>query len=337
MPIQYARGIVAEHRTVREAAGLIAESHLGQIWVTGPEAEATLERLLTCRVETLRPGRVRYGLLCHEHGGTVDDVTLYRLGPDRFFLCVNAANIEKDYRWVVRHAGGARIEDRSDRTALLALQGPASLDVIARLWDHTGRPPGRFRFVEAKVAGVPVLASRTGYTGSDGFEIYLPSDGAETLFDAILDAGRSAGVEPAGLGARDTLRLEAALPLYGHELEDDVSPIEAGLERFVKLDRGGFLGCEALRAQAAAPLARRLAGFALTDRGIARAGHEIFAADQAVGVVSSGAPSPTLGRSIGLGFVAPPLAEPGTPLKVQVRGRMLAARVVDTPFVKPDR
>jgi aminomethyltransferase len=309
---------------------------MGQIHLRGPAAVATAERLVTCPVASLAPGRVRYGLLCNERGGVVDDVTVYRLAEDAVFLCVNAANREKDRAWIEAHAPAtAGVEDRSDETALLALQGPRAADILTGLGGVDPRRLRRFAFAEGTLRGIPGLVSRTGYTGSDGFEIYLPATGAETLFEAILEAGRPFGAAPAGLGARDTLRLEAALPLYGHELDDETSPLEAGLARFVKLDRGGFIGAEAVTARAQRGHERVLIGFELTERGIARADQPILAraGGPVIGKVTSGAPSPTLGKSIGLGYVPPSHAEPGTPLAIDVRGRPVAARVVTTPFV----
>jgi aminomethyltransferase len=334
MPVQYT-SILEEHRAVRERAGLFDVSHMGQIHVAGPGALATTERLVTCPVATLKLGQVRYGLLCNERGGVVDDVTVYRLADDAFFLCVNASNVEKDFAWMREHAGpGARVEDRSARFGLLALQGPRSADVLRAV--SSLPPPGlpRFRFVEGEVAGVHVLASRTGYTGSDGFELYVEAARTETLWSALLEAGRPLGLLPAGLGARDTLRLEAALPLYGHELDDDTSPLEAGLDRFVKLAAGGFVGAEALAALATRGIARRLAGFVVEDRSIARAGHTLLHDGVDVGRVTSGAPSPSLGKPIGLGYVPPRLAQPGTALAVAIRDRAVPAVVVETPFVK---
>lgn len=336
MPVQYA-GIVAEHRAVREQAGLFDVSHMGQIHARGPGAEAFLERVVSCEIETLRVGQVRYGLLCNESGGVVDDVTVYRLASDAFFLCVNAARIEADRTWLERQrpAFDCRLEDRSATTGLLALQGPASASILDALSDGFPGALRRFRFSEGKVAGVPALVSRTGYTGADGFELYVPEPARlPALFDALLESGGPAGLVPVGLGARDTLRLEAALALYGHELDETTSPLEAGLERFVKLRRGGFIGAEALVAQQAAGLARRLVGFVLDDRGVARAGHRLLDQGRELGRVTSGAPSPTLGTSIGLGYVPPGLARPGTALAVEIRSRPVRAHVVETPFVR---
>lgn len=333
MPVQYA-GILAEHAAVRSAAGLFDVSHMGQLHLRGPGAVAAVERLVSSPVASLKTGRVRYGLLCNETGGIVDDVTVYRLSDDALMLCVNAANIEKDWRWVVRHAGqGVTATNRSAETALLALQGPASAAVLAPLCDVDLGRLRRFAFAEGTVAGRPALVSRTGYTGSDGFELYLEAGAGETVFEALLEAGRPHGLAPAGLGARDTLRLEAALPLYGHELDDSTSPLEAGLERFVKRGAGGFLGAEAIERRAAAGHPRALVGFVVDGRGVARAEHAILHEGRPVGRVTSGAPSPTLGKPIGLGYVPPALATPGTLFEIMIRDRGVPARIVRTPFL----
>ena len=229
------------------------------------------------------------------------------------------------------------VEDRSDRTALLALQGPRSPEVLARSFGVETGDLRRFAFRAADLGGRRAGLSRTGYTGEDGFEIYLGWDDAEPVFRTLLEAGAPLGLLPAGLGARDTLRLEAGLPLHGHELDEETTPVEAGLERFVKLDGPDFLGAEALRAEIARGPGRRLCGFVLEDRGIARSGHAIVAGGREVGRVTSGAPSPTLGKSIGLGYVPPPLAKPGSGFRVRVRERELRARVVEIPFVAPAR
>jgi aminomethyltransferase len=336
MPVQYS-SILKEHRAVRERAGLFDVSHMGQLHLRGAGAVAFAERLVTCPVASLKPGRVRYGVLCRESGGSVDDVTVYRLAAEHLFLCVNAANIEKDRDWVASHAPAAGVElaDRSDDTGLLALQGPLSARILEGLGAEGTAALRRFTFLETKVAGRPALVSRTGYTGSDGFELYLAAEDAAPLFQALLDAGHDTGVEPVGLGARDTLRLEAALALYGHELDDETTPLEAGLERFVKLEAGGFIGAEALARQAREGPPRRLVGFELEERGVARADHPIVDAQgRAVGRVTSGAPSPTLGKSIGLGYVPPALAEVGSELGIVIRERCVRARVVPIPFYR---
>jgi aminomethyltransferase len=335
LPVQYS-SILAEHAAVRERAGLFDVSHMGQLHFRGPGAAEAVEWLVTCPVATLRPGRVRYGCLCNEEGGIVDDVTVYRVSEEHLFLCVNAANVEKDYRWVVRHSPSAvDVRNRSAETALLALQGPAAAPILAA----AGATPdpgalARFAFAETRLAGAEALVSRTGYTGSDGFEIYCDAGDAGGLWQALLSAGKDFEIAPAGLGARDTLRLEAALPLYGHELDDTTSPLEARLDRFVKQGGAPYLGGEAVERRRAAGHPRLLIGFELTERGIARAEHTLARDGATVGVVTSGAPSPTLGKSIGLGYVPPALAEPDTRLDVMVRGRTIAARVVETPFVR---
>jgi aminomethyltransferase len=334
MPVQYT-SILEEHAAVRERAGLFDVSHMGQLHLAGRAAIATAERVLTRSVASLAQGRVRYGLLCNEQGGIVDDVTYYRTGPDSLLICVNAANIEKDYRWIARFAPPeAGLRNRSDETALLALQGPRSAEILARVGGGGAGKLRRYAFTEIEVAGVRALVSRTGYTGSDGFEVFLAASAAETVFDALLAAGADFGCVPCGLGARDTLRLEAAMPLYGHELDDATTPFEAGLGAYVELDVGGFVGAEALRSAQAAGLTRRLVGFELEERGIARAEYPVEKNGVRVGRVTSGAPSPTLGKSIGLAYVPPGLSAPGARFDVVIRGRATPARVVETPFVR---
>jgi aminomethyltransferase len=334
MPVQYT-SILDEHAAVRERAGLFDVSHMGQIHFEGPTAVADVERLVTCPVASLRAGRVRYGLMCNEDGGVVDDVTVYRIAEDALMLCVNAANIDKDHEWACANTPSGRApENRSDATGLLALQGPLSLPILKDLTDADPGTLRRFGFRELDVAGGPSLVSRTGYTGSDGFELYVPADRVETLFAALLEKGEARGLQPAGLGARDTLRLEAAMALYGHELDDTTSPLEAGLDRFVKREIGGFIGAEAIEARAAAGHPRALVGFEVDGRGIARAEYAIHADGQEVGIVTSGAPSPTLGKPIGLGYVQTAVASVGTPIEILVRGRGLRAHIVETPFVR---
>jgi len=334
MPLQYS-SIKKEHRAVREAAGLFDVSHMGQIHLTGPGAVESAERLLSCRVADLKQQGVRYGVLCNESGGVVDDVTLYRVAEDVLFLCVNASNIEKDLDWVRRHVVDAtEVYDASVETGLLALQGPRRSRILAEVAERGVADIGRFSFAPCLLDGVEALASRTGYTGSDGFEVYLGAGDLKRVFGMLLDAGRDQGLEPCGLGARDTLRLEAALPLYGHELDETTSPLEAGLERFVKRDVGGFIGAEAIEERAARGPLRQLVGFEMSGRGIARADYAVHFEGAAVGRVTSGGPSPTLGTHIGLAYVPPACAAPGTRLEIEVRGRPVEARVVETPFVR---
>ena len=334
MPVQY-RSILEEHAAVRERAGLFDVSHMGQLHLTGPSAIADAEQLLTCEVASLKLGRVRYGLLCNERGGVVDDVTLYRIASEHLLVCVNASNIAKDFAWIAAHCSpSTELRNASDETCLLALQGPASDAILAKLVPAELARLRFFAFTETTLAGATVLVSRTGYTHAGGFEIYGPADHAEKIWRAISDAGIAHGLTPAGLGARDTLRLEAALPLYGHELDDATTPLEARLDRFVKLERGGFIGAEALRAQRAAGVPRALVGFIVEGRGYARADHALAAAGAEIGRVTSGAPSPTLGKAIGLGYVPPAHGGVGARIDVMVRGQALPARVVETPFVR---
>jgi len=332
MPVQY-DSIQEEHKAVRERAGLFDVSHMGQIHLKGPRAIETTETLVTCAVASLGIDRARYGLLLNEDGGCIDDVMLTRLADDEIFLCVNASNIEKVDAWIRDHAGpDVGIENRSDENAMLALQGPAAKKILSTLLGGETNPPTRFRVARQKVAEIPVLVSGTGYTGSPGYELYVAAKDASVLFDAILEAGESEGIRATGLGARDTLRLEAALPLYGHELDEETTPIEAGLERFVKLDVGGFIGAEALARVESNP--RRLVGFEMVGRGIARTDYEIIHEGQVVGRVTSGAPSPTLGTSIGLGYVPKSLCDIGRKLEIRIRTRDVAARIVERPFVR---
>jgi aminomethyltransferase len=343
MPVQYA-GVIEEHRAVRTAAGLFDVSHMGEIRLRGAGAEALLQALTPNDVARLAPGRAHYSGLLTERGTYVDDLLVYRLAADDFLVVVNASNAERDLAWVREHAAGlasaaaeAEIRDESDQHALLALQGPRALAILEPL--TAAPPPGiaalrYYGFLRGEVAGVPAIISRTGYTGEDGFELYLPPGGAPEVWRRLLAAGAPHGLQPAGLGARDTLRLEAAMALYGHEIDELTTPLEAGLSWVVKLDKGDFLGRAALAAQQAAGLERTLIGFEVQGRGIARQGHTVLSGGQEVGRVTSGTWSPTLERAIGMAHVPVALAQPGTALALDVRGRTLAAAVVGLPFYR---
>lgn len=347
LPIQYT-SIREEHKAVRERAGLFDVSHMGQIYFSGAKACETLERLLTCAVDSLKVGCARYGLLLNESGGCIDDVMLTREAEDLYFLCVNASNVESARGWIESQVGikvgltpeaesgsDLQLEDRSDQTALLALQGPAAKAILTKLGPDESELPKRFRVARFNLAGADTLVSGTGYTGSPGYELYVSNADAEKVFEAILEVGATDGVFPAGLGARDTLRLEAALALHGHELDDQTTPFEAGLDRFVKPLDSGFIGAEALASKAAAndPNARSLIGFEMTERGIARADYEIVSAGEVIGRVTSGTPSPTLGKSIGLGYVPRSQSEVGRMLAIRIRNKDVAAKIVERPFV----
>lgn len=333
MPVQY-DSILKEHAAVRETAGLFDVSHMGQIEISGAKAVEAVEALLSCRVSTLGLRRVRYGLMCNRDGGVVDDVTLYRRAEDAFMLCVNASNIEKDEAWIRENIlPGAEVRNDSEHTGMLALQGPYAATTLAAIAGTTPGDLKRFEFDEFDCDGTNALISSTGYTGAPGFEIYLPADDTVRIFEALLSAGQQYGITPAGLGARDTLRLEAALALYGHELDDTTSPLEAGLGRFVKRKSGGFVGAEAIEARAGKADQRRLIGFKMTERGIARPEYLILKDGATIGRVTSGAPSPTLGISIGLGYVSPEHASVGSEITIAIRGKSVAAQVIETPFV----
>jgi aminomethyltransferase len=333
LPVQYT-SIREEHCAVREAAGLFDVSHMGKIVFEGAAAIAAADGLFTRSLARTEAGRVQYGLLCNERGGVVDDITSYRASPDSVFWCVNASNIEKDFDWVLDHVEPhAGIRNRSNETGLLALQGPAAEAILTKLGAVEASALRNFRFARMQIAGCSAHVSRTGYTGAGGFEIYLDNSDLSPVFEALLEVGRPLGLVPAGLGARDTLRLEAALPLYGHELDDDTSPLAAGLARFIDLEAGDFIGAAAISRDRDAGLDSQLVGFELEDRGIARAGCVVERDGEAIGRVTSGAPSPTLGKSIGLAYVPVELTNAGSGFQVVVRDRALQARVVETPFV----
>ncbi|WP_420457040.1 glycine cleavage system aminomethyltransferase GcvT [Rubrivirga sp.] len=340
MPIQYA-GILDEHRAVRTAAGLFDVSHMGEFRVRGPQALDLVQALVTNDVSALDNGRAQYAVLCHDGGGAVDDLLVYRIAPDDVLLVVNAANIATDWAHVSEHAArlglDAELADESDDWALLALQGPTAFDVFqaATGLDASDLPFYRFRVMEpgALLGADRAIVSHTGYTGERGIELYLSPDAAGRAWDALVEAGAT----PAGLGARDTLRLEAGYCLYGHELDRDTTPLDAGLGWVVKPDAGDFVGRDALVRQKAAGVERRLVGLVVEGRGIPRAGHAIVDADGVeIGVVTSGSQSPTLGQGIALGFVPndPAATAPGTALGISVRGRVLPAVVAKPPFHK---
>ena len=337
MPVQYT-GIAAEHQAVRERAGLFDASHMGEIRVSGAGAAAYLQWAVTADVARAAVNQVIYSPVCLASGGVLDDILVYRLTETDYLLVVNAGNKDKDLAWLLAEAQGRpnlSVEDQSAGWALLALQGPYAAAILARVTPLALDGLGYYRAAGGvEVAGVPCLVSRTGYTGEDGFELYCAPADAARLFEELLAAGRGDGLVPAGLGARDTLRLEASLPLYGNELNEETSPLEAGLERFVSFTKGDFSGREALVRQSAVGVERKLAGFELTVPGIARHGYTLVREGRETGTVSSGTLSPTLGKAIGLGFVPPELARPGSELAVVIRGRECAAQVVPTPFYR---
>ncbi len=334
MPVQYS-GILDEHHAVRRGAGVFDVSHMGEIEIRGPEALALVQWVTTNDAARLKTGQIQYTGLLYPHGGYVDDILVHKVAPDHYFLCVNASNQEKDYEHI-RQANrfDAAVEFVSERYAQIAVQGPLAAAILQRLTPANLGPLRRYWFIDGEVCGRPARIARTGYTGEDGFEIYAAPQDAETLWTALLEAGRESGAKPCGLGARNTLRLEAAMPLYGHEIDESITPLEAGLDWTVKLDKGDFLGRAVLLRQREEGVRRRLTGFEMRGRGIARDGYEVRAGGQAEGWVTSGAPSPTLGRNIGLCYLPPEMALPGNPIEIMIRGEAAEAVTVATPFYK---
>jgi aminomethyltransferase len=335
MPVQYPGGISLEHRAVRERCGLFDVSHMGEFIVRGPDATAFVNAVTSNDVAALADGQIQYSTLLTERGTIVDDLLVYRF-PEWLFLVVNAGNREADLAHLRAQLTGfdCTVEDVSDRWALLAVQGPNAPAVVQRLTDTDLAPIRYYRFVEGTVAGVPALISRTGYTGELGFELYVPWDQARVVWDALLAGG---DVTPCGLGARDTLRLEAGMALYGHELDRDTTPLEAGLAWLVKLGKPSFTGKSVLRQQHEDGIDRRLVGFTFDERAIPRAGMPVWYGDVHVGVVRSGTMSPTLGTPIGTCYLPAAGAVPGSTFEVDVRGRRVRARVVSLPFYSRTR
>jgi aminomethyltransferase len=334
MPVQYS-GVMDEHRAVRSAAGLFDVSHMGEVRVKGPGAEAFLQSLTPNDVAKLAPQRVHYTALLTEQGTYIDDLLIYREADDDFLLVVNAANVASDFAWIARHAPrDVTVENVSAEFALLALQGPVAESILQGLTATELAPIRYYGFRRGEVSGRPAIVSRTGYTGEDGFELYVAPEDAEALWDALLAAGSERGLVPAGLGARDTLRLEAAMALYGHELDRETTPWDARLDWTVKLDCGDFIGREALVAAKAAGARKKLVGFEVRGRGIAREGCTAFGPDGAIGRVTSGTFSPTLERALGMAYLAPEWSEIGREFEIDVRGRRLPAEVVRLPFYR---
>jgi aminomethyltransferase len=336
MPVQYA-GILEEHRAVRERAGLFDLSHMGELFVEGDDAGDALAAALVSDPRTLAVGRAQYSMICAPDGGVIDDLIVYRLGPERFLVVANASNAPVVSEELAARLVGWRaiLDDRSLVTSLVAIQGPLAAGILATVTDVDLASLKYYAIAEGEVAGIPALVARTGYTGEDGFEVFVDWNRGAEVWTALADAGKDADVVACGLGARDTLRLEAGMPLYGNELDRQTNPFEAGLGRVVKLEKAGdFVGREALARVAAAGPAKRLVGLSITGRGIARHGYAVLAAERRTGVVTSGTHSPTLGRPIAMAYVAPGDAEPGTILAVEVREQPVSAEVVPLPFYK---
>ncbi|MBT2655516.1 glycine cleavage system aminomethyltransferase GcvT [Bacillus sp. ISL-18] len=338
LPVQFS-SILDEHEAVRTKAGLFDVSHMGEVLVEGKDAESYINYLVTNDVTKLAINQAQYTAMCYPDGGTVDDLLVYKLDNEKYLLVINAANIEKDFNWMQKQAKGEMtLQNISNETAQLAIQGPKAEGILQKLTGTDLSKIGSFYFAQhVAVAGVAdVLLSRTGYTGEDGFELYLAADQAETLWGKLLEAGSEDGLKPCGLGARDTLRLEARLALYGQELLGDISPLEAGIGFAVKLKKeSDFIGKAALLAQKEAGLTRKLVGLEVTGRGIPRHGYKVFSeGGEEIGVVTSGTQSPTLKQSVGLALISAEHSPVGTPLKVEIRNKLIDAIVVKTPFYK---
>ena len=334
MPVQYS-GIVEEHNATRTAAGLFDISHMARYWVTGPDSERFIQLINTFDNSKTAIGQSDYGIMCYEDGGIVDDIFVYHLGEDEWMVVANAGNADKDWEWLNQHTAGfdLRLENRSAELAMMALQGPAAESVLGTLTaaDVVNLP--FHGITPATVAGATGYVSRTGYTGEDGFEVFVPSAQAAAVWDAILAAGRDAGVKPIGLGARDSLRFEPGLALYGHEIDRDINPYEAKLGWVVKLDKGPFIGSEALRDIKAAGPARTIVGLEMTGRGIARQGYPVATtAGEEIGAVTTGMPAPTLGKNLAYAMVKAKTLKIGDEVDVIIRGKPVRASVVKTPF-----
>lgn len=340
MPLQYT-GILDEHRAVRSAAGLFDLGHMGQVRVSGPDALPFLQYVTTNDVAVLEPGDAQYSLLPNEHGGVIDDIIVYRLRDEPgYFVVINAANHDKDVAWLKRQRQACDtlnvdVRDVSDSLGMIAIQGPLAVEIVQSLTPASLSNLDSFQCQRADIAGIPAMVARTGYTGEDGFEFYVPQEQTGALWDALMAAGQPLGLVPVGLGARDTLRLEARMPLYGSELDDDISPLEAGVGWAVKLGKGSFVGRDAIAATKASGAQRRTVGFRLLERaGSARHGYPVLREGRPVGVVTSGAHSPTLAAEIGLALIDADAAGVGQPLEIVIRGRPVRAEQVKLPFYR---
>lgn len=337
LPVQY-KGIIDEHHAVRKQVGLFDVSHMGEFIVEGDQAIAYLQYLLTNDFSAMQSKQIQYSPMCYPSGGTVDDLLVYKYTDQKFMLVVNAANIDKDWSWALDAAKGfdVTLTNISDQTAQIALQGPLAEKLLQPL---TATDLSNIKYYwfepECTIEGIPAIISRTGYTGEDGFEIYLQPADAPKLWDILLDKGQEFGIMPAGLGCRDTLRFECCMPLYGHELSAEITPLMAGMPRFVKLDKAeDFIGKQALAEQKAAGLQKRLVGLEMVGRGIARAEYPVLKDGEPIGIVTTGSPAPSLGKNLALALIDAEYNAIGTELDVEVRGKPVAAKVISRPFYK---
>lgn len=333
LPVEYS-GILLEHEAVRSKAGLFDVSHMGEITVKGEDAEKYLQMVLTNDVSVLSNNQIAYTTMCYPDGGVVDDLLVYKYSNFDYLLVVNASNTEKDFEWFEKHvSGNVEVKNVSTEYAQLALQGPEAQTILQKLVKDDLSEIEFYHFKDSvDVGGIKALISRTGYTGEDGFELYFSSEGGAKMWEMILEAGKERGLVPAGLGARDTLRFEAALPLYGQEIDKDITPLEAGLGFCVKLAKEDFIGKDALAAQKAGGLKRKIAGFEMIDRGIPRSHYEIYAEGKKIGYVTTGSFSPTLKKNIGLALIDTEYAKEGTEIEISIRNKNIKAKVIKKPF-----
>lgn len=334
LPVQYGGGVIAEHMAVRQACGLFDVSHMGEITCIGSDALKNLNHLLTNDFTTMKDGQARYSPMCNDEGGVVDDLIVYKIRDGHYFIVVNASNKDKDYGWMKAHEfGDAIFENISDTVGQIALQGPKAHEILKKLTDETEIPEKYYSAVfEGHVAGISCIVSKTGYTGEDGYELYMASDDAPAMWAALMEAGKEEGLVPCGLGSRDTLRLEAAMPLYGHEMDDDISPLEAGLGFAVKMGKEEFIGKEGLENRG--ELTRKRVGLKVTGRGIIREHEAVYVGDEQIGHTTSGTHCPYLGYPVAMALLDIAYTEVGTQVEAEVRGRRIPAEVVPLPFYK---
>lgn len=332
MPVSYS-GIIEEHMAVRQKAGIFDVSHMGEFIFSGKKALEQVQSLVTNDISKLEIWQAQYAMMCKEDGGIVDDVLVYRL-PNRYLMVVNAANRDKDFAWVKKNSlKDTDIRDASDEYALIAVQGPESLKIVRSVASKDISGMAYYHAMELEVGGIPVICSRTGYTGEQGFELFVAPESAASVWECVSDSGRNYGMLPAGLGARDSLRLEKCMRLYGNDMDESTNPYEAGLGRWVKLDKGDFLGRKVLIKAKEQGVSRKLAGFHTEGRAIARHGYAILRDGKEIGTVSSGGFSPVLRRGIGLGYVKREFSEIDTQVEIDIRGKSSPAIIVKTPFV----
>jgi aminomethyltransferase len=338
MPVQYKAGVIEEHMATRTRAGLFDVSHMGEIWVEGRDAIPFVNRITTNDVTKLVDGQAHYSTLTNENGGVVDDLLVYRFNDEKLLLVVNASTTDKDWAWITSHKGeddDVALTNASVSYCQIAIQGPKAIGILQRLTDTNLDEIKYYHFTIGHVDGIESIISRTGYTGEDGFEVYAPAENAQQLWEKMLETGSEEGILPCGLAARNTLRLDSAMSLYGHELGDDISTYEANLGWITKLNKGSdFIGRDKLAELKENGVKRKIAGFEMTQPGIARDGYDVYVNDAKVGTVTSGSPAPFLKKNIGLAFLPPEFANVGQEIKIDDRGKHLGARIVETPFYK---